>query len=181
MSNNQREVSKSPEQTSKNYNSLQLQVLHLLWDDIQQKTEYLENRDCFHLHIIFRFPEIVWTRWWVQKPNKWETAAARPLRLTLWNKTIHFLFCAAREELLAAALFGQASTEPGHGEGCQRQRNTRKHAREQVSRHAYSHIHVHSGSLCTMIACPLWQWHWEAVTEHLDTSAKGNYAWKCPI
>lgn len=44
---------------------------------------------------------------------------------------------------LAAVLFGQASAEQGHGEGCQRQRNPCEHA----GTHAYSHIHVHRQSL----------------------------------
>ncbi|TNN76489.1 hypothetical protein EYF80_013354 [Liparis tanakae] len=38
------------------------------------------------------------------KPNEWEAAAPRPRRLALWNKTIHFLFCGALEEILAAVV-----------------------------------------------------------------------------
>lgn len=117
-----------------------------------------KNRDCSHFfplrvcvcywdvqwipekHCIIRFQCANWTRdalnWMMgSKPNKWETAAPGRPRLTLWNKTIHFLFCEAWEELLASVLFGQASEEPGHGEGCQRQRNTCTHTRTHTCTH----------------------------------------------
>lgn len=68
------------------------------------------------------------------KPNNWETAAPGPHRLTLLNKTIHFLFCEAWEEFLAAVLFGLASAELRHGEGFQRQKM-------QVYPNVHAHVH----------------------------------------
>lgn len=72
------------------------------------------------------------------KPNSWETAAPGPHRLTLLNKTIHFLFCEAWEELLAAVLFGLASAELQHREGFQKQK-----------------MHVYSTSMHMFIVCAL--------------------------
>lgn len=69
------------------------------------------------------------------KPNNWETAAPGPHRLTLWNKTIHFLFGEAWEELLAAVLFGNFSAEVGNREGFQR---------HQMQFYPNIHAHVHS-------------------------------------
>lgn len=118
-------------------------------------------------------PEMAWTRWWVQSQTIGrQQHRPGPHRLTLWNKTIHFLFCEAWEELLAAVLFGNASAELGHGEGFQRQ---------QMQFYSNIHAHVHSRSLWKMIACPWWQWYWEPMKEHLDVLRKGNYAWKCPL
>lgn len=112
-------------------------------------------------HLVL-WPEMDWTRWWVQSQT-----SGRQQRRGLRGSP-----CETKQSTSCSVRLGRSFWPQLCLDRPQQSLDT-----ERAARGNQTHARMLTR---TIIACPWWQWYWEPMKEHLDTLAKGNYAWKCP-
>lgn len=142
------------------------------------------NRDCYHVDTGINIDSRETAQYLkisreLDNGIKTQTNGRQPQRLTLWKKNNPLPVLCSRRSFWQQFCLDRLQQSRDRERAA---RGNATHASTQACLLTHTCTCTQWLSLhCTMIACPFWQWYKELTKEHLDTLAKGNYAWKCTI